>query len=323
MDEKESTACKVNMRGVGVMFCRDFWRLPQRNDWELFLVTLLACYGAVFVFFKGYGRDACLPKQGEHRLQNFTDIEGRPKSFYDTDGTSGYNYDIVPDIIHLVRYNQPELTFIDVVCLRSMYLNHRPAKIYVHCDQCGFTGNYTRLVEGITFTFISTVFPKEVFGIKIENSHHSTDVARLRALLRYGGIYLDGDVFVVQSLRRFLRYEATVSCQEKGSFGNMIMIHHKNSRFLRLYMDTYRQGEAPSDPLYDIPLNESNIRDYDTALGQMARSVLFGTSDFVAPDAPILSVGELAARVDRGENITKMSPGHQRPFFQNVLKGEK
>ncbi|KAH6919570.1 hypothetical protein HPB50_029440 [Hyalomma asiaticum] len=81
--------------------------------------------------------------------------------------------------------------------------------------------------------------------------------------------------------------------------------------------------EAPSDPLYDIPLNESNIRDYDTALGQMARSVLFGTSDFVAPDAPILSVAELAARVDRGQNITKMSPGHQRPFFQNLLKGEK
>ncbi|KAH6919571.1 hypothetical protein HPB50_029441 [Hyalomma asiaticum] len=205
MDEKESTACKVNVRGVGVMFCRDFLRLPQRtrlhvsrlrevptecsgndnvrflptirrrkNDWKLFLATLLVCSGAVFVFFKGYGRDACLPKQGEHRLQNLTDIEGRPKSFYDTDGTSGYDYDIVPDIIHLV-------------------------------------------------------------------SHHSTDVARLRALLHYGGIYLDEDVFVVQSLRRFLRYEATVSCKEDATFGNMIMIHHKNSRFLRLYMDTYRQ----------------------------------------------------------------------------------
>ncbi|KAH6936017.1 hypothetical protein HPB50_012514 [Hyalomma asiaticum] len=145
-----------------------------RNDRELFLVTLLVCSGAVFVFFKVYGRDACLPKQGKHRLQNLTDIEGRPKSFYDTDGISGYNYDIVPDIIHLVRYNQPELTFIDVVCLRSMYLNHRPAKIYVHCDQCGFTGNYTRLVEGIKFTFINTVFPKEVFGIKIEVKEFSS-----------------------------------------------------------------------------------------------------------------------------------------------------
>ncbi|KAH6932769.1 hypothetical protein HPB50_014878 [Hyalomma asiaticum] len=210
----------------------------------------------------------------------------------------------------------------------------------------------------------------------------------MRALLYYGGIYLDGDVFVVQSLRRFLRYEATVSCQEHGSFGNMIMIFHKNSRFLRLYMDTYRQfndsiwyfngghlptrvlvephphlghrmyhglesetdmlgmvygphayphwrnifavhtlygfrGEVPTDPLYKVTLNESNIRDYDTPLGQMARSVLFGTSDFVPPHAPILSVAELAARVDRGENITKMKPEHQHPFFQNVLKGEK
>ncbi|KAH6936018.1 hypothetical protein HPB50_012515 [Hyalomma asiaticum] len=85
------------------------------------------------------------------------------------------------------------------------------------------------------------MYDVNMYDMNAQVSHHSTDVARLRALLRYGGIYLDGDVFVVQSLRRFLRYEATVSCQEDGTFGNMIMIHHKNSRFLRLYMDTYRQ----------------------------------------------------------------------------------
>ncbi|KAH7939336.1 hypothetical protein HPB52_011167 [Rhipicephalus sanguineus] len=71
--------------------------------------------------------------------------------------------------------------------------------------------------------------------------YHSTDVVRLRALLGYGGIYLDRDVFMVQSLRRYLRYEASISCPPGGVFGNMLIISHKNSRFIRLYLNTYRQ----------------------------------------------------------------------------------
>ncbi|KAH7975481.1 hypothetical protein HPB52_002112 [Rhipicephalus sanguineus] len=314
--------------------------------------------------------------------------EHRPKSFYDTDGYTGYSYDIVPDIVHLVRYNQTDVNFVDVLSFRSMYINHRPKKIYVHCSPCGFTGNYTRLLAGINFTFISTVFPQKIFNIAIQERYHSTDVARLRVLLRYGGIYLDRDVFVVQSLRRYLRYEATISCPTGASLGNMVMIFHKNSRFLRLYLNTYRQlndsvwyynagvvptvaliephahlvnrvkygletgmdmlgvlyephaypywrnafavhllafhrAESPHDPLRNADLNETNIRDLDNAMGQMARSVIFGTSDFVPPDAPVRSVAELVARKDRGENLAMVRPGNERPFFEPVLSRAK
>ncbi|KAH8029820.1 hypothetical protein HPB51_004855 [Rhipicephalus microplus] len=288
-----------------------------------------------------------IPVQDEHR----------PKSFYDTDGHTGYSYDIVPDIVHFV-------------------------------SPCGFTGNYSRLLEGINFTFISTAFPKEIFNISIQERYHATDVVRLRALLQYGGIYVDSDVFVVQSLRRYLRYEATISCGPGVNMGNMLMIFHKNSRFLRLYLNTYRQlndsiwyynagvlptvtliephahlinrerygletqmymlgalyephaypywrniravhllafhrGEAPLDPLQNAELNETNIRDLDNVMGQMARSVIFGTSDFVPPDAPVLSVAELAARKDRGEDLTKMRPENARSFFEPVLNKAK
>ncbi|KAL1430194.1 hypothetical protein MTO96_015310 [Rhipicephalus appendiculatus] len=173
-----------------------------------------------------------------------------------------------------------------------------------------------------------------------------------------GGIYLDADVFVVQPLRRFLRYEATVSCPQGYWYGNQIMIAHKNSRVLRLFMDTYHEfngslwdwnsavafhthpfgiyrphfypdwrntyalhtlanhrEHVPEDPLLDVPLNETNIRDYDTAMGQMVRSVLFGTSDFVGPEAPVLSVAELAAMKARGIDLTRMDKDSSRPFY--------
>ncbi|KAH7950060.1 hypothetical protein HPB49_019153 [Dermacentor silvarum] len=75
------------------------------------------------------------------------------------------------------------------------------------------------------------------------------------------------------------------------------------------------RGADEGDPLFGVALNETNIRDYDTAMGQMARSVLFGTSDFVAPGAPVLNVSELAARKDRGEDLTRMGTGSSRPFY--------
>ncbi|XP_070396496.1 uncharacterized protein [Dermacentor albipictus] len=314
--------------------------------------------------------------------------ENLPKSFYDSDELSGYSYDIVPDILHLVRYNATEVDFIDVVAFRSMYLNHRPEKIYVHCSPCGFQGNYTRFLEGINFTFIPAVFPTEVFGIPIKVSHHATDVLRLRALMRYGGYYCDKDVFVIQSLRRFLRYEASLNFENGVIMGNMVMFFHKNSRFLRLYLDTYRRlndslwyynaGEVPAkvlfqphphlvhrmhygletgedmldvlyephaypywrnafaihllsrfrwympfDALHGAAFNEANIRDVDNAFGEMARSVLFGTSAFVPPEAPILSVAELAARKDRGEDLTSVRPGNERPYFYPVINATK
>ncbi|XP_075724418.1 uncharacterized protein LOC142767080 [Rhipicephalus microplus] len=260
-----------------------------------------------------------------------------------------------------------------------MYLNHRPKTIMVHCSPCNFTGPYARWLEGIPFTFVSAVFPSKVFGRPIleGNPHHSTDVVRVHALLRHGGIYLDADVFVVQSLRRFLRYEATVACPQGYTFGNMIMISHKNSRILRLFMDTYREFNGslwdynsavvpterfvvkrphmfhhvdhglhthpfgiyrphyfpdwrnayalhtifnhryivPEDPLNNVELNETTLRDYDTAMGEMARSVIFGTSDFVGPEAPVLSVAELAAMKDRGIDLTQMRNESSKPFY--------
>ncbi|KAL1469612.1 hypothetical protein MTO96_024907 [Rhipicephalus appendiculatus] len=356
-----------------------------RSAWDCMVLALLAVFipsltyvGVSYAVSAASDQPKTTPVQDEHR----------PMSFYDTDGLTGYSYDIIPDIVHLVRYNQTEINFIDVIGFRSIYINHRPEKIYVHCSPCGFTGNYTRLLEGINFTFIATVFPKEIFNITIEERYHSTDVVRLWALLRYGGIYLDRDVFVVQSLRRYLRYEASVSCAPGNSMGNMMLVFHKNSRFLRLYLNTYRKlndsiwyynagvlptesliephmhlvnrvyyglesgmdmlgalyephahpywrnihavhllafhrWESPHDPLRNADLNETNIRDLDNVMGQMARSVIFGTSDFVPPDAPVRSVAELAARKDRGEDLTKMRPGNARTFFEPVLNQAK
>ncbi|KAK8785867.1 hypothetical protein V5799_007768 [Amblyomma americanum] len=212
----------------------------------------------------------------------------------------------------------------------------------------------------------------------MQQKYHVADVARVQILRRYGGIYLDWDVFVIQSLRRFLRYEATLPCTPNVWIANNILIFHKNSRFLRLYIESFREwnynpaevptkllvlkrqhlvncmsynleagldmlgvvfephgypnwrdafavhsyiyhrGESPYDALKNKEFSLTNVRDLDNAMGQMTRSVLFGTSDFVDPDTPVLSVTELAARKDRGEDLTKVKPGNAKPFYRPI-----
>lgn len=77
--------------------------------------------------------------------------------------------------------------------------------------------------------------------------------------------------------------------------------------------------DLPYDALHNAEITEINVRNLDNAFGEMARSVLFGTSDFVSPDSPVLSVAELSARKDRGEDLTRRRPGHERTFFEPFL----
>ncbi|KAL1430193.1 hypothetical protein MTO96_015309 [Rhipicephalus appendiculatus] len=121
-----------------------------------------------------------------------TKEQPRPRSFYDTDGLTGYSYDVVPDIIHLVRYNQEVVSFNDVVFYRSMYLNHRPSKIMIHCSPCNLTGPYARWIEGIPFTFSAAVYPTEVFGRPINRVRSSVQRAldAIDALITFKGMRL-------------------------------------------------------------------------------------------------------------------------------------
>jgi len=52
--------------------------------------------------------------------------------------------------------------------------------------------------------------PRYVHSQAIYGFYHQSDVAKLRILLDHGGIYLDTDVIVVNSLDPLRRYDATL-----------------------------------------------------------------------------------------------------------------
>ncbi|RWS11431.1 hypothetical protein B4U80_01156, partial [Leptotrombidium deliense] len=63
-------------------------------------------------------------------------------------------------------------------------------------------------------------------------------------LMNYGGIYLDNDVFVLNPLTEFLKFEMTIAWDEGESIGNQILIASKNARFLKLWLKSYKYYDS-------------------------------------------------------------------------------
>jgi hypothetical protein len=154
---------------------------------------------------------------------------------------------LVPNIIHFLRFKNNNLTFVDAVCVLSAFKNHRPDKIMFHTDVDSFVGHYWEKVKntpGIVYEFRKVVLPDTIFGQSFSKSFHvwhASDVTRIRILMEYGGIFLDNDVYVVQNLDKFRKFEMALGYTEIKCLGTQVLIANKNARFLRLWLESYRQ----------------------------------------------------------------------------------
>lgn len=71
---------------------------------------------------------------------------------------------------------------------------------------------------------------------------HASDLAR-QEILKYGGIYLDRNMFIVRPLDTFLKYEAIIAWDggpKEKWFGTQIIQTALGARFPRLWCETYQ-----------------------------------------------------------------------------------
>lgn len=175
-------------------------------------------------------------KEGQSVFENFNNV-------------TGTDCFIVPNIIHYVRFNKTEYSFTDYVVLLAAMRNHRPDWFYIHTDVPGFTGKYWQklmddpdISKRIRIKHLEV--PAEIFGQPLSTGwrfYHAGDVARLRVMMEYGGIYLDNDVFVIHNLDRYRKYEFAINWDEKQYLGSQVIIANKDARFLQLWLDTYHE----------------------------------------------------------------------------------
>jgi mannosyltransferase OCH1-like enzyme len=66
-------------------------------------------------------------------------------------------------------------------------------------------------------------------------------VLRILILMNFGGIYLDNDVYLVNSLDKYRKFEMVISWDADDlGIGNQVFLANRNARFLKAYYDLYR-----------------------------------------------------------------------------------
>jgi len=118
-------------------------------------------------------------------------IDQRQNEVFGYNNETGADRYIVPNIIHLVRFNSKIFSFHEYISLRAAYLHQDPKKIYIHTNLPGpdyFSGKYWEVIkrEFDLWTRIQIVeceLPSEVFGQKLSESwkaYHGSDFTRIR-----------------------------------------------------------------------------------------------------------------------------------------------
>lgn len=76
---------------------------------------------------------------------------------------------------------------------------------------------------------------------KLSSLTKRSDVLRAMILMAYGGIYLDNDVYVINSLDKYRKFEMTAGWEViDKSIGSQVFIAHRQARFLKDFVYQYR-----------------------------------------------------------------------------------
>ncbi|KAM7296281.1 uncharacterized protein ISCGN_021460 [Ixodes scapularis] len=149
---------------------------------------------------------------------------------------------VVPNIVHFIRLGDTPVLFVEAVCMRAAWLQQRPEAFMIHCDVCNATINsplwyLIKDIPGLSLHRIQR--PRKIFGVEFSYVQHASDVLRALVLMKYGGIYLDSDSYLVKSLDAYRQFELSMGWYPGEYVGNQIIVAHKDARYLRLWYESY------------------------------------------------------------------------------------
>lgn len=126
----------------------------------------------------------------------------------------------------------------------SVVRHHKPRLIMIHTDRKHLRGKYwdqvAQLNSSQTVILLNRIKrPIYIFDVKLSSVYHASDIVRIRTLRKYGGIYLDNDVYVIKPLHQFRRFELTLGWPENQFMGKNLE-HSTPNSYLHLWFQEPR-----------------------------------------------------------------------------------
>ena len=183
--------------------------------------------------------------------QYFSNI-GWPLESNRQDPLSSENAPLIPNIIHFVRLvDEPSkdstlhFTFRLFVAIYSAHYYMQPETIYIHTNvpehlilpsNTNFYGRAINKLPNIKYNYHYA--PNQTTtGITIDNLPHRSDFVRTDVLEKFGGIYLDDDVYLLRELHtlRHIGYQNVVGRQINGKNCNAVIMATPGNRMISAY----------------------------------------------------------------------------------------
>ena len=142
---------------------------------------------------------------------------------------------MIPRKFHFVRFKAPSerggkpFVYANYLCIYSAIKNHPGAEFYFHCNY-DIQSPWFELLKPY-LNIVKAEAPDDIFGIPIKRVEHQADIFRMRTLLKYGGIYLDTDVFIIKPLDELLEHNFVMGIENGMGLCNGVILSEKDSIF--------------------------------------------------------------------------------------------
>ncbi|XP_071102470.1 uncharacterized protein [Haliotis cracherodii] len=179
----------------------------------------------------------------------------QPDTFLKQLNGSALNNSVVSDIVHVTWYSGPKtLMFHQFVSLLSIRKVLKPKRLLfwyaVKPEGMYWDQAVERLPE---LTPVHRALPTSILGRPVNASDKQADIARLEAVMEYGGIYIDLDVIVVKPFKPLFKYNVTMGYEAPGTLSTGIIVAKPWAEFLKLW---YRQCAEDGKRDVKVSLNQ-------------------------------------------------------------------
>ncbi|KAL1467127.1 hypothetical protein MTO96_026285 [Rhipicephalus appendiculatus] len=193
-----------------------------------------------------YALDKGLPAAWGDRVRVFLQnlLAGDMVNFRYADNVNGYSSPVVPDVVHFLFLGNRPLTLVDAICIRAAWLQKRPSRIILHCQNCtalslSFHWALVERIPGLDTRLIEV--PEALVVLRRYTDAELRPLLALTALLAEGGIYVDRDTYLLSNADVYRHFEMALAWPHQGRVRTELIVAHRNARLLRLLFHGYRR----------------------------------------------------------------------------------
>jgi len=223
----------------------------SRSRVLLLIVTIFACLGVYSIISRRNHRTAKkLRLEREYLSWDWIDT---PEEIACQNAPTESTQDFIPNVVHFIliaeEYKEAELEFYQYLAVKAALLRLHPEAIKIHTYDFNESNEWWQRIRHRVDLVVHE--PQRYLRTSDGRSHklrlaHQTDVLRLEILHEEGGIYLDTDMYALQSFSSLLHSPKDLLMGHEGGgrsgLGNAVIVARPGSTFLNRWLEKYHES---------------------------------------------------------------------------------